>query len=84
MQPLRIGVTVMFAVIGAAVVLIAVNEGTLPAPLAGSPMAVLELVHSKVAPAGMLLKLVEGMVAPAQLEIFAGAIRTGKGLTVMV
>ena len=81
---MRVGVTVMLAVIGVAEVLIAVNEGTLPVPLAWSPMAVLELVHAKVAPAGMLLKLLGGIVAPAQVEILAGVSMSGKGATVMV
>ena len=81
---MSVGVRVMLALIGAAEVLMAVKEGTLPVPLAASPMAVLELVQAKVAPAGMLLKLLEGMVAPAQLEILAGVSMTGKGKTVMV
>jgi len=40
----------MLAVIGAVVVLVAVNEGTLPEPLAARPMAVLLFVHVKVVP----------------------------------
>ena len=44
-QLFRLGVTVIVAVMGAAVLLLAVKPGTLPFPLAGSPIAVLELVQ---------------------------------------
>jgi hypothetical protein len=50
MQPL--GVTVTVVVIGDAPLLIAVNEGTLPVPLAARPMLVLLLVHVNVVPTG--------------------------------
>ena len=45
-QPLADGVNVIVAVIGKAVVLVAVNEGRFPVPLAAKPMAVLLLVHA--------------------------------------
>ena len=64
---------------GALVVLVAVKLGTFPEPLAASPMLVLELVQEYAAPAGVLLKLDDAMVAPAQLLILAGANMTGKG-----
>ena len=83
-QPLIVGVTVMVAVMGSVVLLAEEKLGTFPVPLAGSPIVVLELVHEKVAPVGMLLKLAEDIVAPAQLVIFAGASIRGKGSTVMV
>lgn len=44
-QPVDVGVTVMVAVIGAVVVLVATKLGILPVPLAASPMAVLLLVQ---------------------------------------
>ena len=44
-QPVEVGVTVMVAVIGAAVVLVAVKAGILPVPDAPRPMAVLLLVQ---------------------------------------
>lgn len=40
-----VGVTVIVPVTGAPVLLVAVNAGTLPEPLAASPIAVLELVQ---------------------------------------
>ena len=44
-QPVEIGVTVMVAVIGAVVVLVAIKLGMLPVPEAARPMAVLLLVQ---------------------------------------
>ena len=49
-QLFAVGVIVMVAVMGAVVVLVAVNEGTLLVPLAARPMAVLLFVHVKVVP----------------------------------
>ena len=48
--PVKIGVTVMVAVIGPVVALAVVNVGKLPVPLAPRPMAVLLLVQLKVVP----------------------------------
>ena len=50
MQLFAVGVIVIVAVIGAEVVLVAVNADTFPVPLAASPIAVLLLVHAKVDP----------------------------------
>ena len=61
MQLLAVGVIVIVAVIGADVVLVAVNAVTFPVPLAASPMAVLLFVHAKVAPDTVLATV----VAPA-------------------
>ncbi|MBV6484100.1 MAG: hypothetical protein KFKLKKLM_00584 [Flavobacteriales bacterium] len=47
---MAVGVTVMFAVIGAVVVLVAVKEAISPVPFAAKPIVVLSLVQSKVAP----------------------------------
>jgi hypothetical protein len=44
-QPVEVGVTVMVALIGAVVVLVAVKAGILPVPEAPRPMAVLLLVQ---------------------------------------
>lgn len=44
-QPFNVGVTVMVAVIGKVVVLIAVNEGTLLLPEITNPISGRELVH---------------------------------------
>ena len=53
-------------VIGAEVVLVAENPETLTVPDATRPMAVLELVHANVAPAGVLTKEFAGTAAPGQ------------------
>jgi hypothetical protein len=49
LSPLAFTVTVMVAVIGLPVVLVALNGGMLPRPLAGRPMSVLLLVQAKAA-----------------------------------
>ena len=54
------------AVIGDAVALIAVNEGTLPEPLAARPIAVLLLVHVNVVPLTGPDRFVTGARTPAQ------------------
>ena len=64
--------------------LVAVKDGIFPAPLAASPMAVLELDQVKLAPAGVLENKAAGTVASAQTAVLAGRLTTGKGLTVMV
>lgn len=61
-QPFKVGVTVIVPDILDVPVLVAVKEGTLPVPLAASPIAVLLFVHAKVAPEGVLLKLPKGTV----------------------
>jgi len=60
------GVTVMVAVMGEVVALVAVNEGILPEPLAVRPMAVLLFVHVKVVPLTGPDKFVIGAITPAQ------------------
>jgi hypothetical protein len=74
----------MVPVIGAVPVLVPVNEGTLPVPLAVKPIAVLEFVHANVAPVGVLVKLCEAIVTPLQTAILAGVVIVGRGLTVIV
>ena len=61
---MAVGVTVMFAIIGAVVVLVAVNEAIFPVPLADKPMVVLSFVHVKVEPDIDPVKLVVGIVTP--------------------
>ena len=71
------GVTVMVAEIGDVPVLVAVNEAISPDPLADKPIAVLELVHENVPPAGVLVKFVEGTDPLLQTVMFAGTITVG-------
>ena len=50
MHPLADGVMVISAVIGAGVLLVVLNEGILPVPLATKPIAGLLLVQLKIVP----------------------------------
>ncbi len=63
---MAVGVTVIVAVIGAVVVLVAVKAGTFPEPLAARPTAVLLLVHVNVVPVTGPVNVVAGAVAPLQ------------------
>ena len=65
-QPFAVGVTLIVAVIGEAVALVAVNEGILPEPLAARPIDVLLFVQVNVVPLTGPDKLVIGATTPAQ------------------
>ena len=65
-HPFAVGVTVIVAVIGEAVAFVAVNEGTLPEPLAASPIAMLLFVQVNVVPLTGPDTFVTGAVTPAQ------------------
>jgi len=78
------GVTVMVAEIGDVPVLVAINEAISPDPLADNPIAVLELVHENVPPAGVLEKFVEGTDTLLHMVMFAGTVTVGVGFTVIV
>ena len=64
--------------------LVAVKLGTLPVPPVPKPIPELLLVHENVPPAGTLVKLEAGTVAPAQTVTFGSAVTVGLGYTVMV
>lgn len=83
-QPSTVEITVMVAVIGVDPGFVAVNEGTLPVPFAGNPIAVLLTVHEYVPPAGMLANTVPGTKAPLQTVKLEGTTTVGVGLTVIV
>ena len=57
---------------GAEVLLTAVKAGVLPDPEAAKPIAVLELVQVKVAPAGVDVKLDTGTLSPLQTVMLGG------------
>ena len=79
-QPLSVGVTVIVLIILAPVLFRgAFHDAILPVPLATSPMAVLELVHAKVAPDGTLTKLPMLMVEPGQTAILDIWVTVGEG-----
>jgi hypothetical protein len=65
-HPFAVGITVIVAVIGEVAALTVVNEGTLPEPLAASPIAVLLFVHVNVVPLTGPDKFVAGATTPAQ------------------
>ena len=65
-HPFAVGVTVIVAVVGEVVALVAVNAGMLPEPLAASPILVLLLVHVNVVPVTVPDTFVIGAIAPAQ------------------
>jgi hypothetical protein len=62
-HPFAMGVTVMVAVTGALVVLMAVNEGILPLPVAAKPIDGLLFVQLKPVPLTALVKLIALVLA---------------------
>ena len=83
-HPATVGVTVIVPVMAALVKLVAVNTGTFPVPLAARPIAVLELVHANVPPAGVLTNADAETLPPLHTVMFAGTVTVGVGFTVMV
>ena len=83
-QPLTVGVTVIVAVIGAEVVLVAVNPGRLPAPLAPKPIVGSEFVQEKLPPVGVLTKIGGFTTTLLHTVMFVGTVTVGVGFTVMV
>ena len=65
-HPFADGVTVMVAVMGEVVALVAVNEGILPEPVAARPIAALLFVQVNVVPLTGPDKFVTGAITPAQ------------------
>jgi hypothetical protein len=84
LQPLAEGVTVIVATTGVEPVLVAVNDGILPVPVAGRPMDGWLLVHVKVVPATGQLKVIGAVVAPLQYAALLTGFTIGVGLTVIV
>jgi hypothetical protein len=78
-QLFAVGVMVIVPEIGAFVMLVAVNEGTFPLPLAAKPIEVLLFVHVKVVPATGPEIVVAGTVTPVQEVLFAIALTVGVG-----
>lgn len=83
-HPFTVGVTVIVAVTGIAVVLIAVNPGIFPRPFDPSPIVVFELVHAKVPPTGELIKFVPDTNPLLHTIILAGTDTVGIGFTITV
>ena len=84
-QPFAVvGVTVIVAVIGAAVLLVAVKLGIFPWPLAASPILVLLLVQLNIVPATVPVKFTAAVAAPLQSVWLTTAATLALGLTVIV
>lgn len=83
-HPFAAGVTVILAVTGRAVLLIAIKEGMLPVPLAARPMEGSEFVQVNVVPGVVLVKSATVTVVALQVVIVAGITTIGVGFTVIV
>ena len=84
-QPLAVvGVTVIVAVIGAAVLFIAMKLGILPWPDAARPIEVLLLVQLNIVPATVPVKVIAAVADPLQSVWLATAATVAVGLTVIV
>ena len=80
-QPAKVGVTVIVAVTGDVVALVAVKAAILPVPLAAKPMLVVLFVQLKVAPA-VPLKLTAVVPALAHTVWSVGSVTVGSDVTV--
>ena len=80
----KIGVTVIVAVTGAPVLLIAVKAGTVPAPAAARPIPVLLFVQLYTVPVTGPVIVTAVVAAPLHTVWFAIAFTAGVGLTVTV
>ena len=74
----------MVAVTGVEPAFNAVNEGWLPVPLAARPMDGVLFVQLKLAPAGVLVKVLAATVAELHSVIFPGTVTVGMGFTFTV
>ena len=83
-QPLAVGVTVNVTVTAAFVVLVSTAAGTLPVPLAGSPVtaATLSLTHAYVVPDTAPVNVICTLDVPEQIVCVVGvAVTFGVGFT---
>jgi hypothetical protein len=84
-QPLAVvGVTVIVAVTGAAVLLVAVKLAILPWPLAARPIDGVLLVQLNIVPATVPVKFTAAVAAPLQSTWLATAATVALGFTVIV
>ena len=83
-QPLAVGVTVIVAATGFAVVFVPVNDGVLPVPLAERPIEGVEFVHANVVPGVVLVNTPAATFAVLHTVTFAGTVTLGPGFTVIV
>ena len=83
-HPFALGVAVIVAVIGAAVVLVPAKLAMLPVPLAARPIAVLLFVHAYVVPVTAPANVTAVVFAPLHTVWLDTAATVGVGLTVIV
>jgi hypothetical protein len=83
-QPAATGVTVIVAVTGALVVLVAVKLGMLPVPDAARPILGVLFVQLNTVPATGLVKVTAVVLVPLHTVWLAGVFTLGVGLTVSV
>ena len=83
-QPLAVGVTVIVATTGAMPGFVAVKDGILPLPLAGSPIDGSLFAQAKVVPPTGLVKPIAVVVAPLQYATLATGLTVAVGFTVIV
>jgi len=83
-QPFAEGVTVIVAVTGTLVILIAVNDGISPVPLAAKPMEVLLFVQLKPVPLTAPVKFTALVATVLHNVWLAGCTTSGVGFTVIV
>jgi hypothetical protein len=82
----KVGVTVIVALIGEVPALVAVNVAMLPVPFAPRPMAVLlfDQAYVVVPPVRLVAKLMAPLAPLLQSTILAGSVTCADGLTVIV
>jgi len=83
-QPLAVVFTVITAVTGAAVALVAVNAAILPVPDAGRPIVGSEFVQLKIVLATEPVKLTAVVMSPLHTTWLGDGSTSGDGLTVIV
>ena len=81
---MAVGVTVIIAITGRAVLFVPVKAGTSPVPFAARPIEEFEFVQSNVVPGVVLVKAEAAIVSPSQTIISTGTATTGVGFTVIV
>jgi hypothetical protein len=79
MQPFADGVTVIVAITVLLMLLFAVKEAILPEPVPPSPIDTVLLLHAKVVPVVVLLKLNALWIAPLQSAWLDGTTTFGVG-----
>ena len=79
-HPFAAGIIVIESIIGTAEELTAVNVGTSPIPAVAIPIEEIELVHAKLIPGRLPVRIVAGTKPPSQTMVFESIVfKAGKG-----